>query len=444
MTVNPSVRRAGELFAHQTGTGTPEMIAAATAWAFHEGGNKVTANNPWNLHGVKGNYGGLAIGDWYAGSGDVHVAKFATLEDGVQAAVMNLRAHGSDFAHYDAVLAAAKTGDGLAFLDALARSAWSAGRYGGPEHNALVPLYRTILPTVTTTPTPPPAPPTEEPPVKPGVFNSEPIASLGGIGPIVAAVIGGLYLGKVIDETTALLLAGVATALVPVVNGVIGRQYVTPNAKVEAKVEQAKVTSHPAAVSDDDLSLPAGYDAELWNAIISRSMASHAGKEPPRHEVLATYQKDVRNGALDPKPTKPTAPVVNVEPPLISLPEPTPAPPAKPVRSAVLYSDWAAAWIAAHFGATEPLRVDPSEAFKVATPDEWRKLCASERMGDPDNPVANGDYSLFTGVTGITTMQDVHTYHAWINGQLVRSITVTGDGFDGGAFYADVGIATAA
>lgn len=162
--VNVNVQRAATLFVAALDpplARVRDITAAVTAWAYREGGNHVVYNNPWNLHGVKGDYGGLAIGDWYAGSGDVHVAKFATLADGVKATIMNLRAHRPRDrwieVAYAGVLAAAAAGDGRLFLDRLARSPWAASRYGGPSANSLVPLYRQILSTIPI-PKPPPIP----------------------------------------------------------------------------------------------------------------------------------------------------------------------------------------------------------------------------------------------------------------------------------------------
>lgn len=142
-----------------------EMSAAIQSWLVHESGTRIIGNNPWNLHvgpacpinatgsvlginpsQVLSGVGGL-LGNRYAGSGDRNVAIYDTLQHGVQACVANLISHGSDYAHYDKVLAAARAGDGLAFLNALAASSWSAGRYGtingGP--NNLLPYYYKLL-----------------------------------------------------------------------------------------------------------------------------------------------------------------------------------------------------------------------------------------------------------------------------------------------------------
>jgi hypothetical protein len=215
---------------------TPEMIAAVSAWELQELGTvpKITANNPWNLHGVKGDYGGLATGDWYAGPGDVHVAVFATLADGVKASVMNLRAHGSDFAKYDKVLAAAKSGDPIAFLDALAASAWSAGRYGTKNGgaNTLVAIYRTLA-----LPAPAQAPTTGGSTVpastKPNVVQTYPVLTGGLItsGVLTAmlqAVTGGLWDPAHPGDSIARILI----ALAPTIGSLIQQQFVWPSAHV--------------------------------------------------------------------------------------------------------------------------------------------------------------------------------------------------------------------
>ncbi len=127
------------------GADSPSMEAAVMAWLIQENGPSpvITRNNPWNLHSSGGLPG--QIGTVYVGPGDTNVAVFRTVQDGVAACVANLKAHGYDFAHYDAVLAAVKAGDALGFLDALARSAWSAGHYGGPgASNQLIAIYRRL------------------------------------------------------------------------------------------------------------------------------------------------------------------------------------------------------------------------------------------------------------------------------------------------------------
>src|SRR5512146_2795570 len=129
---------------------TPQMKAAVTAWQTQESGAHVTGNNPWNLHvgapcsatareGVKGyphsqplhssTIPGL-IGNRYAGPGDRNVAIFDTPAHRSAAAARNLLGPNAKTYGYDHVVAAARAGDPIGFLNALARSSWSAGRYG--------------------------------------------------------------------------------------------------------------------------------------------------------------------------------------------------------------------------------------------------------------------------------------------------------------------------
>ncbi len=118
---------------------TPEMVLAVEIWARQESGNTIIGNNPWNLH----SWGGLPGQDGYrnAGPGDRNVATFRTLEAGAEAAARNLLRQGYG---YPAVVRAARAGDAEGFLEALAASSWSAGRYGtkngGP--NTLLAAYR--------------------------------------------------------------------------------------------------------------------------------------------------------------------------------------------------------------------------------------------------------------------------------------------------------------
>ena len=127
---------------------TPAMLAAVKAWAYQESGPTIRRNNPWNLHSPRGLVG--QTGSDYVSPADADVAVFDTLAHGVAAAVGNLvRAWAPAEAvvyGYDRVLAAARDGDAPAFLAALARSAWSAGRYGtkGGGANVLLPIWQQL------------------------------------------------------------------------------------------------------------------------------------------------------------------------------------------------------------------------------------------------------------------------------------------------------------
>lgn len=132
----------------------PLMRAAVHTWMRKEGISSVKRNNPWNLHGGKAclDPSGLCQGGGThkgqiaranVGPGDKNVAVFATLDDGIAASAANLvRLRNSGFG-YDKVIEAARAGDPVRFLHKLARSSWSAGRYGtkngGP--NSLIPIW---------------------------------------------------------------------------------------------------------------------------------------------------------------------------------------------------------------------------------------------------------------------------------------------------------------
>lgn len=144
-----------------------QLRLAVEAWTLAESGGTILGNNPWNLHvgpdcpptsmaGVlglnpsqrlTGNYG--LVGNRYAGPGDRNVAIFSSLGGGVQACVANLVNWGAaEPIGYDHVIAAARAGDVMGFLAALARSSWSAGHYGSPSGdpatNSLVTIYRRL------------------------------------------------------------------------------------------------------------------------------------------------------------------------------------------------------------------------------------------------------------------------------------------------------------
>jgi hypothetical protein len=140
---------------------TPAMRRAVVAWLRAEGVSSIKRNNPWNLHGGApcgtraGQYcpGGVglpgAVGRYNAGPGDKNVVVFESLEAGVAANANNLvRLRNSGYG-YDRVIEAARAGKPVAFLDALARSSWSAGRYRidphkppGGANNKLLRIFR--------------------------------------------------------------------------------------------------------------------------------------------------------------------------------------------------------------------------------------------------------------------------------------------------------------
>jgi hypothetical protein len=128
----------------------PLMRTAVKAWLVQEGITTAgKRNNPWNLHQGPPcldpskfcpSVGPLPgqIGRAFVNQSDQNVAVFATLTDGVRANANNLvKLQHAGFG-YDKVIELARRGDPVGFLNALARSSWSAGRYGtktgGPNH----------------------------------------------------------------------------------------------------------------------------------------------------------------------------------------------------------------------------------------------------------------------------------------------------------------------
>jgi hypothetical protein len=134
------------------------MQRAVKAWLRQESGGTIRRNNPWNLHQgtACGSQPGTfctrtvlpgQLGVQNVSSGDKNVAVFKDLRSGVEANAANLsRVRG---AGYEAVLAEARAGSPEGFLDALARSKWSAGRYKsnpgaapGGANNKLIAIYK--------------------------------------------------------------------------------------------------------------------------------------------------------------------------------------------------------------------------------------------------------------------------------------------------------------
>ena len=213
------------------------MVNAVTAWTMQESGGTITGNNPWNLHSPALGQSGSR----YAGPGDTAVAVFPNLKAGVHAAVTDLIAHGRDWAHYDVVLAEARKGDPLGFLDALARSSWSAGRYGGPTNNRLVTIYKTLgAPSVAVPKVPTP--------------STEPAAYTGLLGSLMVAA-GQIAQGGVVTATATngitqpeAIALNAIVALIPFLMSLIPRSLVTPNASIPNIVATA-VAAIPIAPS---------------------------------------------------------------------------------------------------------------------------------------------------------------------------------------------------
>lgn len=146
------------------------MVYAIVAWVMCETGRIIVGNNPWNQHSgppcpasapaaVRGiphsqkiapdpRYPGL-IGNRYAGPSDRNVAIYDTIEDGLRHSADNLLSGlnpARKWTGYGRVVTAARAGDPRAFMDALAKSAWAADRYGtrnGGE-NRIIKVYREL------------------------------------------------------------------------------------------------------------------------------------------------------------------------------------------------------------------------------------------------------------------------------------------------------------
>lgn len=123
---------------------TPLMRKAVVAWMRHESGSTIIGNNPFNLRpGAAAASGVKTCGSRHStSSGDFAV--FCSPTDGAAAAAGLLKSGGDDWRGYGRVVRAAQKGDPIAFLDALARSAWSGSRYGGPKNNGLLKTYAGI------------------------------------------------------------------------------------------------------------------------------------------------------------------------------------------------------------------------------------------------------------------------------------------------------------
>lgn len=124
------------------------MVKAVIAWFRQESGgiSKVIRNNPFNIRpGVASPY---ANGIW---RGRVGVfLSFSTLSKGFAAAAIVLKALAPRYG-YGTVIIAARSGNPIRFLAALARSSWDATHYGTTTsanamttRNHLVALYRQI------------------------------------------------------------------------------------------------------------------------------------------------------------------------------------------------------------------------------------------------------------------------------------------------------------
>jgi hypothetical protein len=124
---------------------TPMMRKAVIAWLRAESGGHIIGNNPWNSR-PGADDADLRIGTRTSLNGNGKFSIYRTPEDGARAAARRLVRAGHDWRHYDAIVAAARRDDPIGFLNALARSAWDAGKYGTKNGgtNKLVTIYHGI------------------------------------------------------------------------------------------------------------------------------------------------------------------------------------------------------------------------------------------------------------------------------------------------------------
>lgn len=166
-----------------------DLIRGVIAWFHQESGSiaKVLGNNPFNIRNDPN-----AIG-YRQTKGNGSFAIFATLEEGFQAAarllLRGMLNDKDDYRGYGLIIKAARRGDILDFLTAIAISKWDAGHYGytpdHPENNHLIGAYNAI--TGLTMPVPkPPKPKPRQLPKRPrdipAPFQPTPFLDAGAVG----------------------------------------------------------------------------------------------------------------------------------------------------------------------------------------------------------------------------------------------------------------------
>jgi hypothetical protein len=135
-------------FLHELGApDNAVMRKAVIAWMRAESGTTIRANNPWNMTLSAAKETGIkTCGSWKSASSGLTFAAFCSPQDGARASARLLLHAGSDWRGYDHVVDAARAGDPIRFLNALAHSAWDGGRYGtkngGP--NKLLNVYASL------------------------------------------------------------------------------------------------------------------------------------------------------------------------------------------------------------------------------------------------------------------------------------------------------------
>jgi len=126
----------------------PHMVQAVIAWFRQESGGvkRVLYNNPFNIRpGIASSY---SYGTWQGRVG--LFLKFSSLSKGFGAAAIVLKKLAPSYG-YGTVITAAKSGNPIRFLAALARSSWDGSHYGTTTsknalttRNHLVSLYYQI------------------------------------------------------------------------------------------------------------------------------------------------------------------------------------------------------------------------------------------------------------------------------------------------------------
>lgn len=126
---------------------TPIMQKAVVAWLRGESGHTIIGNNPWNLRPAAAAESGIKTCGSRTSVSSGQFAVFCSPTDGARAAARLLIHGGNDYRGYGRVVKAARAGKPVDFLNALARSAWDAGRYGtkngGP--NKLLAVFASIV-----------------------------------------------------------------------------------------------------------------------------------------------------------------------------------------------------------------------------------------------------------------------------------------------------------
>jgi hypothetical protein len=124
---------------------TAPMRLAVIAWLRMESGSAIIGNNPWNLRPGSDD-ASFRSGTRTSINGNGTFSVYPDPITGARAAAHRLVAAGHDWRKYDAIVSTARKGDPIGFLNALAASAWDAGRYGTKNGgtNKLITVYKSL------------------------------------------------------------------------------------------------------------------------------------------------------------------------------------------------------------------------------------------------------------------------------------------------------------